>query len=519
VLRGPDSSELETDLGKVERCLERLETDNALSPEERRLRSLYYTHLRNKVRWHLASSKAHKQTGEQVDTNSSPPQGFPVQDTGSQTSSINQVEPSDESWKVITPSGLIHAVTNIRKDFCELCDGQRRYRENQCFKDLHPLASGLTESAVFKKHFWDCVGALCKVVPLAFARLLDLSLNQNRTIGEAPVQWAALQVTDLIEREDRLVNHWIKSVCDRRSDVEPATTEEFMEKVVFWTDWRAPKWLRMMPNGNSPYDASTAWERMDEAKTTSALRALREDRWILSLESTLEKLVGSAHEVLARRRNSSRPQSGQQPSEPDSNPRGPALTDNTFLRQGKVWSISYAGRDCLIPHQRGLEYIARLLQSKGRSMNALELRLGTNPDAGVSASASVREMQTSDGHLRQERSDAKAIEQYRQKARELSVAISEAKERGDQNEVDELLQELEAIQDFVKAETGLRGRRRKFSDDAEAARSAVTNAINRAIETIRKQAPSVADHLQSNLKTGTELTYRETAAVWRVSTG
>jgi hypothetical protein len=323
LFRGPDSSELEADLAKIELCLRSLEADGALSPQERRLRSLYYTHLRNKVRSSLERAKgAHKETVGQLATGSAAPQRLRVEDTDHQAASINQVEPSDESWKVITPTGLIHAVTNIRKDFGELCDGQRHYFENKCFKDLHPLASGLTASAVFKKHFWDCVGALCKVVPFAFARLLDLSLNQNGMIGGAPVEWAALQMTDLIEREDRLVNGWIKSACDQRGDVEPATPEEFMEKVVFWSDWRAPKWLRMTPNGNSPYDTSTAWERMDQAETINALKALRENRWILSLESTLEDLVGSAHEVLAKRRNHPTSGSRQQPKDPVPAPAG-----------------------------------------------------------------------------------------------------------------------------------------------------------------------------------------------------
>jgi hypothetical protein len=258
---------------------------------------------------------------------------------------------------------------------------------------------------------------------------------------------------------------------------------------------------------------------MDETETTNAIKALRENRWILSLELTLDNLVGSAHEVLAKRKNSSRSPSQQRPPDPGSPPGGSPSTDNTFLRQGNVWSIAYSGKTCLIPHQLGLEYIARLLQRSGRPMKALELRLGANPDAGISASTSAREMPTSNGHIRQERSDARALEQYRQRAKELKDAIAEARERGDQNQASKLLQELETIEEWVRAETGLRGRRRKFSDDAEGARSAVTNAITRAIEAIRLQEPTVADHLQNNVKTGAELIYRDAASAWRVSTG
>jgi len=152
-------------------------------------------------------------------------------------------------------------------------------------------------------------------------------------------------------------------------------------------------------------------------------------------------------------------------------------------------------------------------------MKALELRLGPNPNAGVSATAAVREMQTSDGHLLQERSDARAMQQYRKRADELRAAIDDARERCDQNKIDELLRELEMINDLVRADTGLAGRRRKFSDDAEGARSAVTNAITRAMEAIRKQNATIADHLQKNIKTGTELIYRDATSAWRLYTG
>jgi hypothetical protein len=56
---------------------------------------------------------------------------------------------------------------------------------------------------------------------------------------------------------------------------------------------------------------------MDEAETTKALTYLRENRWILSLERTLEELVGSAHETLSKTRDRPVPVPGsQRPPEP-----------------------------------------------------------------------------------------------------------------------------------------------------------------------------------------------------------
>jgi hypothetical protein len=299
VLRGPDISCLEDDLAKVEQRLRRLETDDTVSPSERELEKMYFIHWRER----LQSSLLKEGSGHKEPTQPSEKQ--PLR-------RLNQVKPSDESWKVITLPALLRAVMNIRKDFQRLCDAQRDYFQEQCFKDLHPLASSMTEPAVFRNYFYGCIERIREIVKFAFGRFLEISLNQNGLIGAAPVQWASLQTFDLIEVEDRLVEAWIKSACDKPSDCHPNNDQEFIEKVVFRTDWRAPEWLAMQPNGNAIYDPSTAWERMNEDDTRRILRYFRESRWILLLKSTLEQLVGAAHETLAKRRTSSesKPQSG-----------------------------------------------------------------------------------------------------------------------------------------------------------------------------------------------------------------
>lgn len=196
-------------------------------------------------------------------------------------------------------------MVNIREDVERQCDAQRDHSEDTCFKDLHALVPGLTEPAVFKSHFYACIARIQQVVTHSFGRFLEISISQDGLVGAASVQWASLQTVDLIEREDRLVEHWIKSVCDMPSDLQPKSTQEFTEKVVFRTDWRAPQWLLMKPNGNAIYDPITAWERMNESDTKTILRYLREDRWILLLKSTVKKVAGVAYETLAKGRTSS----------------------------------------------------------------------------------------------------------------------------------------------------------------------------------------------------------------------
>ena len=302
----PDISGLEADLAEVEQHLRRVEVDDLFSPAERELDKLYYIHWRKRLERVLASQSAHSNQPSQ-------------QAKDAQPAPLNQVKPSDESWKVITPPALLRAVTKIRDDCEQLCDIQRDHLNDKCFKELHPVAPGMTEPAIFKNYFYDCSGKIREIVKYTFGRFWGISLNQDGLIGAASVQWASLQVIDLIEREDKLVESWIKSVCDKRNDIRPASNEEFMQKVVYRTDWRAPKWLSMQPNGNVAYDTSTAWERMNEDDTRRTLRYLRESRWIIILKSSLKELVGASHEVLAKRKPSSEktPQGGEQVPMPE----------------------------------------------------------------------------------------------------------------------------------------------------------------------------------------------------------
>lgn len=289
MLRGPDSAEWKGDLAKVEQRWQRLNADDTFLSAERDLEKLYFNHWRKKLRYLLAK------------------QGLSFSESGegpedSPGISLNDVKPSDESWKVITPRILMRAVLKIREDFEHLFDAQRDFFRGKCFKDLHVLPTGTTEPVVFKNHFDGCVRKLQQILIYSFGRLLEISLSQEGLIGNASVHWASLHVTDLIEGEDRLVENWIKSVCDRPTDLAPANSEEFVHKVVFRTDWRAPRRLVMRPNGNAAYDCSTAWERMDESDTKRILKYLRESRWILLLESALTNVAGVAYETLAKRK-------------------------------------------------------------------------------------------------------------------------------------------------------------------------------------------------------------------------
>lgn len=196
MLRSDDLSELEMDLDKVEQCLKSLQADDTRSPSERELQRMYYTHWQKRLRLCLAKGGG---TSDQ----------FRDEAEQDAQSSLNEVKPVDDSWKVITPLPLLRGVENIRKDFGALCDVQMNYFRKKCFKDLHLLPSGTTEPTVFKNYSYACIGKLQEIVKYAFGRFLEISLNQSGPIGAAPIDWAFLQTVDLIEGEDRTVERWI----------------------------------------------------------------------------------------------------------------------------------------------------------------------------------------------------------------------------------------------------------------------------------------------------------------------
>jgi hypothetical protein len=256
-----------------------LETDDTVSPSERELEKMYFIHWRER----LQSSLLKEGSGHKEPTQPSEKQ--PLR-------RLNQVKPSDESWKVITPPALLRAVMNIRKDFQRRCDAQRDYFQEQCFKDLHPLASSMTEPAVFRNYFYGCIERIREIVKFAFGRFLEISLNQDGLIGAAPVQWASLQTFDLIEVEDRLVEAWIKSACDKPSDCHPKDDQEFMEKVVFRTDWRAPQETR---------DNQSMYRRLEEVSWRLGWLGLNGvSKHESNYATMLHRLAGS-HDIAALR--------------------------------------------------------------------------------------------------------------------------------------------------------------------------------------------------------------------------
>ncbi|MBA3396362.1 MAG: transcriptional regulator [Deltaproteobacteria bacterium] len=186
----------------------------------------------------------------------------------------------------------------------------------------------------------------------------------------------------------------------------------------------------------------------------------------------------------------------------------PVATTAVFRREGETWRITFAGQTARLADLKGLHYLARLLGEPGRAFAVLEL---VALERGDAASTNV----TGDaGPVL----DARAKQVYRRRLAEIEEDLEEATARHDLGRVEQAQTERELLVRELSRAVGLGGRDRLASNTAERARASVTRAIRQAIERIREQHPSLAEHLDRAVRTGGQCSYvPEAGAIrWQV---
>jgi hypothetical protein len=103
--------------------------------------------------------------------------------------------------------------------------------------------------------------------------------------------------------------------------------------------------------------------------------------------------------------------------------------------------------------------------------------------------------------------DPRARNEYRTRLEELRVDLEEARRFADEERAVRLELEIDALVEELARAAGLGGRERRSSSAAERARVNVTKAIRTAIRMIDREAPELAGHLDSAIRTGRFCTY------------
>jgi ATP/maltotriose-dependent transcriptional regulator MalT len=177
-----------------------------------------------------------------------------------------------------------------------------------------------------------------------------------------------------------------------------------------------------------------------------------------------------------------------------------------FRREGDYWSVAFEGRTARQRDSRGLQYLARLLADPGRELHVLDLVAvaRARPD---NTSDPVDCRLAPDAGDAGELLDRRAKEAYRRRLAEIEEDIEEARSLGD------VLRgaQAEAERDFLVRElaraVGFGNRDRRAGAASERARSAVTRAIRQALTRIREHNPSLGEHLDRTIRTGTYCAY------------
>src|SRR6266851_7518749 len=116
-----------------------------------------------------------------------------------------------------------------------------------------------TPSALFKG-FYDLYLEGTSVQALQIFKDLEEIGRANQDRLTSPyLEWAEAQTINLIRSHSHKLKNWIRDVYDEHI-YDP---NEDREERIFWRKWQAPLFLTMKPFLRTPYDAATAWDRMD----------------------------------------------------------------------------------------------------------------------------------------------------------------------------------------------------------------------------------------------------------------
>jgi hypothetical protein len=245
-----------------------------------------------------------------------------------------------------------------------------------------------------------------------------------------------------------------------------------------------------------------------------AVRAL----WRSGARATAEKTFEKAHEFLMADTNLERAagleflwNSLHNPSlsEPEK-PRGKAR-GNKCVKRPKHWEFTFGGKVVHVPALRGVLYLATLLQSPGKAFPVLDLSMmGSDGKARwVGAKGGDLEEDTglSSGILGDggERTDVEGLESSRRELDRIRQELRAADASGDVSRSAHLKREIEGIEKEIKGSFWKR-QPRKVGDIADKIRSAVGQAIRKAISEIDQVHPALGRHLRA-IKTGRLCSY------------
>jgi hypothetical protein len=155
-------------------------------------------------------------------------------------------------------------------------------------------------------------------------------------------------------------------------------------------------------------------------------------------------------------------------------------------------TIEWGASSVVVRDLKGYRYIERLLAEPGREFHAADLaRLDAGADPRIAVGTGLPVL------------DRTAKEAYRRRLADIDEDIADAQENNDLARIELAERDRDYLIAELRRATGLGGRDRTVSDDAERARVSVTRSIRYALARLAESSPDVAEHLQQHVCTGT----------------
>ena len=196
-----------------------------------------------------------------------------------------------------------------------------------------------------------------------------------------------------------------------------------------------------------------------------------------------------------------------------------AATTNAFIREGEFWTLTYDGSVARLKDSKGLRDIARLLQTPGTEVAAIDLASAGSGARGTRASGS-RDLDLGVEGDVGEALDAAARAEYRARLLDLEGEIDEADAHNDPERASRAREEREFLLGELRAAVGLGGRARRALDPAERARKAITGRIRDAVMHVEAAHPPAGHHLRRSIRTGSFCVYDPPGPTsWRLHGG
>jgi len=172
-----------------------------------------------------------------------------------------------------------------------------------------------------------------------------------------------------------------------------------------------------------------------------------------------------------------------------------------MVRDGDVWTVSFAAKTIRCKDSKGLRDLASLLANPGVDIPATVLA-GT-PETGARADEVI---------------DQRAREEIAARLHMLDSDIERADQRGDPAASARAVAERDALLRELQVTSGLAGRSRRLGDPAERARKAVQARVHDSILRIEQQHAGLGRHLRDSVVTGRSCSYRprDSAVRWDV---